>query len=116
MVYFNGIASIEQLNQIRPALLKQIKKQVDEYTDWRPAVVTLDKVKRYLVKYFLTKGSGEDKVTHEVDILPAFDVLKRKYFATAVCCLVRSRIYQCVFYYIIAQDLYINKIKQRHGK
>ena len=78
MVYFNGIASIEQLNQITPELLEQIQQQVEAYTDWRPAVVTLDSVKRYLVKYFLTKGSGKDKVTHEVDILPAFDVLERK--------------------------------------
>ena len=78
MVYFNGIASIEELNQIRAALLKEIKQQVAEYTDWRPAVVRLNRLKRYLVKYFLTKCSDEDKVTHEVDILPAFDVLKRK--------------------------------------
>ena len=78
MVYFNGVASIEELNQIRSKLLKEIKQQVEAYTDWRPAVVTLDRVKQYLVKYFLTKGSGKGKVIHEVDILPAFDVLKRK--------------------------------------
>ena len=67
VVFFNGLGKMKKLMQTRPQLLDELKAKVDSYQPWRGRV-ELKKRTSYFLSYIL---DGE-----ELDILPAFDVVK----------------------------------------
>ena len=75
VVYVNGLNSIRQLSRKKRLLLEALKERAARYPDWSEEIEE-DKTTRFSVSF----SHGE----HEVDILPASDVLKREVFDSVV--------------------------------
>lgn len=69
VVYINGLSSIRNLERKRGDLLEALKEEIDDY-EWDDDIECI-KTSKFSVSYRL----GD----HEVDILPAFDVLEGNY-------------------------------------
>ena len=67
VVFFNGLGGMKKLMKTRRQLLDELNAKVNSYEPWRGRV-ELRKKTSYFLSYIL---EGE-----ELDILPAFDVVK----------------------------------------
>ena len=81
VVFFNGLSSIEDLEASREHLLNELKEKVQSYKPWRGRIELEDSTK-FSLCYTL---DGQ-----EIDILPAFDIIKR------ACLFVCLFVYVCV--------------------
>ena len=75
VVYVNGLNSIRQLSRKRRPLLEVLKERAERYPDWSGEIEE-DKTTRFSVSF----NYGE----HEVDVLPASDILESEVFVSVV--------------------------------